>query len=66
MTEGKSYFRIDDDVCIKNTELIDCYKGEIISVGYKQTTVITKEAFIECYNKWIKADNFGAEMGVDE
>lgn len=43
-------FTVTDNECVKSTPLLgfeDLYKDE---------TIITKEAFIKCYNKWIKAD----------
>ena len=45
-------YYVDDENCVRVTD----YYNEIGSVGYKNELIITKEAFIECYNKWIKGE----------
>lgn len=40
---------IDDDKCYVEIPVYgDCYKRQV---------VMTKEIFIECYNRWIKGDS---------
>ena len=46
---SKIYFNIEDDALIKETPMPQF--GETV---YKAEVVISKEAFIECYEKWIK------------
>ena len=45
------YFSVTDDKCIRSTHLPQF--GDYV---YEETVVITKEAFIECFNKWIKKE----------
>ncbi len=51
MYNGKLIFTVEEDKLIKNTPV---YEGPEALVAYKQEVVITKDAFIECFNKWIK------------
>ena len=53
------YFEVEDDVVIKYTPMIEI--GENI---YKTDVVLTKEAFQECYNRWIKPQKGGEEDGA--
>ena len=56
---AKIEFEVTDNKCIKLTPVLNspAFTFECL---YKEETIITKEAFIECYNKWIKGD---AEKG---
>ena len=47
------YIVVDEDKCYLDKPILDCNGDEI---GYRRTVVMTKEAFIECYNKWIKGE----------
>ena len=47
------YITVDEDKCYLDKPVLDSNGNEI---GYRRTVVMTKEAFIECYNKWIKGE----------
>ena len=51
MYDGKLIFTVEEDKLIKNTPV---HEGPEALVAYKQEVVMTKDAFIECFNKWIK------------
>lgn len=53
MYDGTPIFTVEEDKFIKETPVFE--DGETI-LGYKQETIITKDAFIECFNKWIGKD----------
>lgn len=46
---NKTYFEVEDDVVIKYTPMPEI--GENV---YKTEVVMTKEAFQECYKKWVE------------
>lgn len=50
----KTYFTIDNEKIVKEVPI---YRGDFECCGYKKEIVMTKDAFIECYNKWIKEAN---------
>ena len=54
MNERKIKIRycVDDEKCVKVTELCN----SVGMTGHRTEIIITKEAFIECYNKWIKGE----------
>ena len=44
----------EEDKCFVETPIYpNCGKGKFV----KRQLVMTKEIFVECYNKWIKEDN---------
>lgn len=47
----------DDAVILYEDETMDGLTVE------KQSTILTKEAFVECYNKWILGNNGGTDDG---
>ena len=46
---NKIYFNVEDDALIKETPMPQFGENT-----FKTEVVISKEAFIECYEKWIK------------
>ena len=46
---NKIYFRVEDDVVIKETPVPEIGKG-----FYKSEVVMTKDIFQECYKKWVE------------
>ena len=48
---NKIRFHVEDTVCIKSTPM-----PEFGEYTYKDEIVISRDAFIECYNKWIKGE----------
>lgn len=53
MYDGAPIFTVEEDRILKETPI---FEGEDTLLGYKQETTITKDAFIECFNKWIGKD----------
>ena len=47
------YIKVDEDKCYLDKPV---FNSDGDAIGYKRKVVITKEAFIECYNKWIKGE----------
>lgn len=52
----RNEFEVKGNECVKYTPVVGL-KGV-----YKSETVITKEAFIKCYNAWIKSEDEAAEQ----
>ena len=49
MNSMGTYYDITDEKCIRET--VYNRDGELFT---KKETVITKDAFLECYRKWVK------------
>ena len=58
MIEGKPTFQITEDALMKQTPLL-ISNGDIC--GCKNEVIISKELFIECYNKWILGNDKNEE-----
>ena len=48
------YITVDDEYCYAERPT---YREDGAVTGFTKTLLMTKEAFVECYNKWIKAEN---------
>ena len=53
----KQQIIFDDDKCYVETP--------IDQISVKRELIMTKEVFIECYNRWIKRDADGTEVRGD-
>lgn len=51
MVKGNPTFELIDDAVVKNTPLFGLGNSDLC--GYEREVIMTKELFIECYNKWI-------------
>lgn len=51
MLSEETHFIVTEDVCIRSTHL-----PQFGDYAYVNEIAISKEAFIECYNKWIKGE----------